>query len=172
MDKLFILNKYKVDKSEIKLSNTPITRRTLLKAIIAGSSGIVASAFLPEKWVKPVVSSGVLPVHAQASGNGAGLGSIQGTVINGGNPVSGVTVSASTADVGSINSVYKLARPKGIVAPIYTGSTNNSGHYIISNLPPGEYFVWADEPFGYHKGAVTVNAGLPTTVNFLILPID
>ena len=44
-----------------------ITRRDLLKAIIAGSGGIVAAGFLPEKWLKPVVKSGVLPVHAQAS---------------------------------------------------------------------------------------------------------
>ena len=44
-----------------------MTRRDLLKAIIAGSGGIVAAGFLPEKWLKPVVKSGVLPVHAQAS---------------------------------------------------------------------------------------------------------
>ena len=44
-----------------------ITRRELLKTVIAGSGGIVAAGFLPEKWLKPVVKSGVLPVHAQAS---------------------------------------------------------------------------------------------------------
>jgi hypothetical protein len=44
-----------------------MTRRDLLKAIVAGSGGIVAAGFLPEKWLKPVVKSGVLPVHAQAS---------------------------------------------------------------------------------------------------------
>jgi hypothetical protein len=44
-----------------------ISRRDLLKAIIAGSGGFVATSFLPEKWLKPVVKSGVLPVHAQAS---------------------------------------------------------------------------------------------------------
>lgn len=44
-----------------------ITRRDALKAIIAGSSGIVAAGFVPEKWLKPVVKTGVLPVHAQAS---------------------------------------------------------------------------------------------------------
>lgn len=44
-----------------------ITRRDLLKALIAGSGGIVAAGFVPEKWLKPVVKSGVLPVHAQAS---------------------------------------------------------------------------------------------------------
>ena len=44
-----------------------ISRRELLKAIIAGGGGIIATGFLPEKWLKPVVKSGVLPVHAQAS---------------------------------------------------------------------------------------------------------
>ena len=44
-----------------------ISRRDLLKTIIAGGGGIVAAGFLPEKWLKPVVKSGVLPVHAQAS---------------------------------------------------------------------------------------------------------
>ncbi len=44
-----------------------ISRRELLKAVIAGSGGFVATSFIPEKWLKPVVKSGVLPVHAQAS---------------------------------------------------------------------------------------------------------
>lgn len=44
-----------------------LSRRDLLKALIAGSGGIVAAGFVPEKWLKPVVKNGVLPVHAQAS---------------------------------------------------------------------------------------------------------
>lgn len=44
-----------------------ISRRNLLKAVIAGSGGFVATSFIPEKWLKPVVKSGTLPVHAQAS---------------------------------------------------------------------------------------------------------
>ncbi len=44
-----------------------ISRRELLKVLIAGSGGIAAAGFLPEKWLKPVVKSGVLPVHAQSS---------------------------------------------------------------------------------------------------------
>ena len=44
-----------------------ISRRNLLKAIIAAGGGLTAAAFLPEKWVKPVVSAGVIPVHAAAS---------------------------------------------------------------------------------------------------------
>ncbi|HSM26012.1 MAG TPA: hypothetical protein VK856_14205 [Anaerolineaceae bacterium] len=44
-----------------------ISRRDLLRAIVAGSGGFVATSFLPEKWLRPVVKSGVLPAHAQAS---------------------------------------------------------------------------------------------------------
>lgn len=43
-----------------------ISRRTLLKAILAGCGFVVASS-LPRKWVKPVINAGVLPVHAQSS---------------------------------------------------------------------------------------------------------
>ena len=44
-----------------------ITRRQFVKIVTAASGGLFAAAFLPEKWVKPVIQSGVLPVHAQAS---------------------------------------------------------------------------------------------------------
>jgi hypothetical protein len=46
-----------------------ITRRAALKAILASMGGISALAFLPSRWVKPVVESGVLPAHAQTSGD-------------------------------------------------------------------------------------------------------
>jgi len=44
-----------------------LTRRQALKYILAASGGLTAAAFLPAKWLKPVVSAGVLPVHARAS---------------------------------------------------------------------------------------------------------
>lgn len=42
-------------------------RRTFLKIAAAGSSALGVTAFVPEKWVKPLVRTGVLPAHAQAS---------------------------------------------------------------------------------------------------------
>jgi hypothetical protein len=42
-----------------------LSRRELLKAMTALGGAAVASSFLPEKWVKPEVGSGVLPAHAQ-----------------------------------------------------------------------------------------------------------
>ena len=44
-----------------------ISRRQALKALLAAAGGLTAAAFVPEKWLKPMVSSGVLPVHARAS---------------------------------------------------------------------------------------------------------
>jgi hypothetical protein len=49
------------------MQNTPISRRTLLKALLAGGGSVVALSFLPERWLKPVVHTGVLPAHAASS---------------------------------------------------------------------------------------------------------
>ncbi len=54
---------------EEKTSNTPeqINRRKMLKGGLAVGWAITAAAFLDGKWLKPVVKTGILPVHAQAS---------------------------------------------------------------------------------------------------------
>lgn len=54
---------------EEKTSNTPeqINRRKMLKGVLAVGGAITAAAFLDGKWLKPVVKTGILPVHAQAS---------------------------------------------------------------------------------------------------------
>jgi hypothetical protein len=44
-----------------------ISRRQLLKILLAAGGGLTAAAFLPAQWLKPVVKAGVLPVHAQSS---------------------------------------------------------------------------------------------------------
>jgi hypothetical protein len=45
-----------------------MTRRELLKLVAAGSGAVAAAAIVPEKWTRPLVKAGVLPVHAQTSG--------------------------------------------------------------------------------------------------------
>jgi hypothetical protein len=45
-----------------------LSRRQFLKTVVVTEIGLTAAAFLPAKWVKPVISTGVLPVHAQTSG--------------------------------------------------------------------------------------------------------
>ncbi len=44
-----------------------ISRRQLLKTLIAAGGAISASTLLPGEWAEPVVEIGVLPVHAQVS---------------------------------------------------------------------------------------------------------
>jgi hypothetical protein len=53
-----------------KTTNTQkaINRREMLKkGALAAGGAITAAAFLDGKWLKPIVKTGVLPVHAQAS---------------------------------------------------------------------------------------------------------
>jgi hypothetical protein len=49
------------------LKTGPISRRNALKTILAAAGGLGAAAFLPESWARPVVRTGILPAHAQAS---------------------------------------------------------------------------------------------------------
>ncbi len=49
----------------------PINRREMLKkGALAAGGAITAAAFLDGKWLKPIVKTGILPVHAQASACG------------------------------------------------------------------------------------------------------
>ncbi len=52
-------------------TNTPVessvSRRELLKVLAASGGGLIAAAFLPKRWLKPVIEAGVLPAHAQAT---------------------------------------------------------------------------------------------------------
>lgn len=49
-------------------SQKPINRREMLKkGALATGAAITAAAFLDGKWLKPIVKTGILPVHAQAS---------------------------------------------------------------------------------------------------------
>ena len=44
-----------------------ITRNQFLKILVAVGGATAAAAFLPGKWLKPIVKVGVLPVHAQST---------------------------------------------------------------------------------------------------------
>lgn len=49
------------------LQEQAASRRRLLKALIASGGAVAASTLLPNKWSKPTVEVGMLPVHAQAT---------------------------------------------------------------------------------------------------------
>ncbi|MGD9100541.1 MAG: twin-arginine translocation signal domain-containing protein [Anaerolineae bacterium] len=44
-----------------------LSRRQLLKALIAAGGALTVSTVLPGQWSQPVVEVGVLPAHAQGS---------------------------------------------------------------------------------------------------------
>lgn len=49
------------------MPNKEISRREALKQLFAAGGLVTAASFLPGKWVKPVIASGKLAPHAQAS---------------------------------------------------------------------------------------------------------
>ncbi len=51
----------------IQSTGENISRRELLKVLTATGGGLLAAAFIPGKWLKPVIEAGVLPAHAQTS---------------------------------------------------------------------------------------------------------
>lgn len=49
------------------MSHKEISRRQLLKVMIASGGAVITASMLPGRWMKPFVSTGVLPAHAQTS---------------------------------------------------------------------------------------------------------
>jgi hypothetical protein len=113
-----------------------INRRTLLKGIVAGAGGIAASSFLPEKWVKPVISSGVLPVHAQASGGALGT-------------ISGRLFERGTIDPPPYSYDGWGGLPISVDGyPSLTDTTDDNGNFTINNVPLGSQTIRVD-PTGW-----------------------
>ncbi len=55
------------EKSHLNEESVAISRRQLLKALVATGGAITASTVLSGKWSKPLVEVGLLPAHAQVS---------------------------------------------------------------------------------------------------------
>ena len=140
-----------------------ITRRELLKVLAATGTGITAAAFLPAKWVKPIVNSGVLPVHAQASGTGSISGHVGSSAT--------INVYAAGTAPATMKIGYKVAKPKpgklcwgGVI--LYTATTDADNNYNIPNVTPGMYDItcsWGSMP---PKHDVVVTAGNITPADF------
>jgi hypothetical protein len=150
------------------MSTKLITRRTLLKGVVAGIGSIAAASFLPEKWVKPVVSSGVLPVHAQASGEVT----VTGTV-NSRNPD-----SQNFPPPYSYSPMWSGITVSVVGFPLLTSLTDDNGRYTIHNVPTGSRDIQVDDtgwlivlPLDIPHGdtqktqALVVNPGV-NTLNF------
>ena len=51
----------------VEQTEEAISRRRLIKVLLATGGAVAASTLMPANWTKPVVESGVLPAHAQVS---------------------------------------------------------------------------------------------------------
>ena len=56
-----------MQKRSTESKSTPDSRRRLLKALSLGGAAAGLGQVLPERWVRPIVNSVVLPAHAQLS---------------------------------------------------------------------------------------------------------
>ncbi len=146
------------------MSQSPISRRQLLK-VLAAAAGTAVLSSVPNKWKTPVVDVGMLPAHAQTlSGTGSLTGTIGGLVA----PVSG----NSPKIVGPVDFTVGL---QGF--PSFTVNATGSyptWSYTISNIPAGTYTVVLTD-VGYCGGAYTqtvtgvvIHVGTPTTHNFTV----
>jgi hypothetical protein len=54
---------------ETQVEQQELSRRQLLKIMSATGGVLATSAFLPNKWLSPMVEIGLLPAHAQATGD-------------------------------------------------------------------------------------------------------
>jgi hypothetical protein len=79
--------------------HTPLGRRDLIKALAAGSGALAVAAFLPGKWAKPLVQSGVLPAHAQSTCVAYQLGEAAGGWCDGTSPFGCVDAASNFVTV-------------------------------------------------------------------------
>ena len=113
-----------------------VTRRNLLRALTIAGGAVAATQVLPKRWIRPVVDSVEIPVHAQASGSftlgfssptsGATLpaGAYSFTVTTT-PPTSGVTIGMTTTHP----TIVRFTAP-GFVPG--SGVTNGSGQYTAN----------------------------------------
>jgi len=125
-----------------------ITRRQALKTLLAAGGGLTAAAFLPSKWIKPLVMSGVLPVHARASGYtsinpalaGDGAGNTNGHILDDNGGFSYIYYKFGTPTIASSNITAQLIGPDVSGVVVKMDIKNKSGsvgfQYYDNNLPP------------------------------------
>ena len=140
------------------MTKQSMTRRELLKAALAAGTGLTAAAFLPEKWLKPMVQSGVLPVHAQTSG---GNGRIVGRAYFG-QGKTGINNRYIEIFHGDLKPPVAGNGFEGMNTQSYN---SQDGWYGFENLKPGTYTV-LDHYDDDNYGSGTVKAGETITINF------
>jgi hypothetical protein len=165
------------------------SRRDVLKHLVIGGATVAgATQVLPKKWMKPVVDSVVLPVHAQATGGTITAFWILGDDAPGG-PDVGIPVGTTTADTadtvlyddGTTMTVYgTLSPPAAVVVDLdasVTGTTYTGGFGgtdITANGATGDFSFGDYSPtngdFGDTPGdgTITLTFSAPGYANSVI----
>lgn len=154
------------------MSPDRVTRREMLKAILAAGGAVSAASFIPEKWLKPVVGSGVLPAHAQ--GSIPQLGTITGLAyfqfFDNTKPIENETVSLFAGFINTTamkGTAAKQAKTLFIPDPLQTTQTDANGGYGFTDLAAGQYTVMLDvDPFPYEH--VDLGPGEDATADLVI----
>ncbi|MGD0918929.1 MAG: hypothetical protein ABSB22_20985 [Thermodesulfobacteriota bacterium] len=125
-------------------------RRRLLGILAASGGAVAASMVLPEKWVKPVVDWGVLPVHAQVSPTIV-LSSLQVTLVLG-------SGSSERVSQGPQPSAVVIGPSFGAVFHYDDGGgqVNGSTNLFASVSPCGE-LSFSGQPISSIPGAAILN---------------
>jgi hypothetical protein len=112
-----------------------VTRNQFLKLLIAGGSATAAAAFLPEKWLKPIVKVGVLPVHAQSS----------------------LSLVLSNLEISNASVGLNIGMGKVLAAPVRPSLLKFPGPVI-------DYYYTGTFDYADGEGGVTESSGLTLTV--------
>ncbi len=118
------------------MSHSPITRRELLKALLA-ASGAAALSTVPNQWKTPVVEVGALPAHAQGSLRGSITANIRGPSGGARAQVQGVSPTAPPR--------VSLGGPAP-AGPVDANGSAPSYSYTFTGLPAGNYTVTVTPP--------------------------
>ena len=138
------------------MSQSPISRRQLLK-VLAAAAGTAVLSSVPNKWKTPVVDVGMLPAHAQTL---SGVGAVSGTVtlsIPVGSP-SSAKIIAPTITITIVSTAFSTM-------PSYDHIANGLQYftYSIMNVPAGTYTVRCNYCSVDHDvTGVVVHAGATT----------
>ncbi len=146
--------------SEEERQGMTVSRRQLLKALIAGGGGIAASTLLRRGWIRPIIEMGVLPAHAQASPTPtpeliAIIGCYTLNAAGGGNigPTDTIHTYAEIAPALSgiqlrrTITLNEVSHPQNGVVDVTTGPTDASGRFepadfdlgtLTPTISPGE----------------------------------
>ena len=108
-------------------------RRTIVQTLMGGAGLAAASQAWPVSWIKPVISTAVIPAHAQAS-NVCSLFDIS-------------TLTNDTAEITAVLQLQTFGAPDGVEYSINFSSSNNE-IASVSGFDPGQINNEANEGLG------------------------